>query len=80
MSFFPIFSSLFPLGFAQNLKHITIYMILGLQFGKGGRTWRSEKDLERECVREMEKKVGARVGAGTHRVSSSQGFEEGVLG
>ena len=27
--------------------------------------WRSEKDLERECVREMEKKAGTRVGAGT---------------
>ncbi|RVX21565.1 hypothetical protein CK203_002083 [Vitis vinifera] len=29
--------------------------------------WRSEKDLERECVREMEKKAGTRVGAGTQR-------------
>ena len=42
--------------------------------------WRREKDLERECVREMEKKAGARVGAGTQRVSSRQEFKGGVLG
>ena len=42
--------------------------------------WRREKDLERECVREMEKRAGSRVGAGTQRASSSQGFRKGVLG
>ncbi|RVW55331.1 Transposon TX1 uncharacterized 149 kDa protein [Vitis vinifera] len=40
---------------------------------RGRPSYRSEKDLERECVREMEKKAGIRVGAGSQRVSSSQG-------
>ncbi|RVX23914.1 hypothetical protein CK203_000158 [Vitis vinifera] len=64
--------------FLQNILH------LGDLLGKtaiweGGRTWRSEKDLERECVREMEKK------AGTGWEQDAAGFiqsgvEEGVWG